>query len=289
MYRDYLNTLSQRFSASFSTIQGIYGFDYGPEFEIALADVLRSALPSDYGICRGHAISASGEYAGDDIFIYDHRRLPTLGVRDEREILRRDRIPIEAVYSYVEAKHSIVIKGDGDSSLSKACKQVSKVKELCAKRRPSPLNISDLPEGMDLAAWGGGTPQRLDPVFGMVVARNVREKEGSPIIDDPSEIRDLVEEHFKLTGDDHFPDAIIFGQDVFAYPYLESSEGGKAYVTPFYIPKKSDFAIAQKPGHGFPWGFVSLMYALEFIKLGPMPWRDILGSSLFAPDDSQDS
>jgi hypothetical protein len=43
-------------------------------------------------------------------------------------------VPIEATFCYIEAKHTLHLEGDDPQSLSRACEQVSKVKNLCATR-----------------------------------------------------------------------------------------------------------------------------------------------------------
>ena len=52
MYRNYIETLAKRFEAAFSTIEAGYNFDFGPEFEIALCRMLRTALPTRFGVSR---------------------------------------------------------------------------------------------------------------------------------------------------------------------------------------------------------------------------------------------
>ena len=62
-YRGYLKKMSERFEAEFKRIAAHYNFDHGPEFEIALCEVLRLVLPQKFGICRGFVVPADGEAA----------------------------------------------------------------------------------------------------------------------------------------------------------------------------------------------------------------------------------
>ena len=87
-----------------------YSFDYGPEFEIAVCEVLRIALPDRFGVARGYVVSADGSFAGDDIIIYEKARFPTLGLRGKDSYLKKEYIPAEAVYCYIEAKHTLHIE-----------------------------------------------------------------------------------------------------------------------------------------------------------------------------------
>ena len=107
---------------------------YGGEFEIAICQILREFLPNKYGICRGFVVSSDGEIAGDDIIIFDQERFPTLKLKGVGQYARKEQIPIEAVYAYIEAKHSINLLQKDNNSIFKAIKQVESVKRLCNKR-----------------------------------------------------------------------------------------------------------------------------------------------------------
>ena len=135
-YRNYLETLAKAVKHRFEQISAHYNFDNGDEFEIALCDLLREILPSKYGICRGHVISVDGQSAGDDLIIYDSERFPTLRIFPQERYDTKQDIPIEAVYAYIEAKHTLHINGDihDGQSLLKACSQVATVKRICETR-----------------------------------------------------------------------------------------------------------------------------------------------------------
>ena len=137
-YRNYLESLAKAFKYRFEPISTYYNFDSGDEFENALCYVLREILPSKYGICRGHVIPAEGQSAGDDMVIFDKERFPTLRLFPQESYDRKQDIPIEAVYAYIEAKYTLHINGginDGQS-LIKAWSQVAAVKVICEKREP---------------------------------------------------------------------------------------------------------------------------------------------------------
>src|SRR5690348_3133356 len=110
IYRNYVRTLSSRFEGMLNSIGAVYGFDYGDEFEFVLLETLRPLLPWQYGVCRGHLITQSGKQAGDDIIIFDRLRFPTLQLRGSGSY-RKEHVPIEAAYAYIEAKHTLVLEG----------------------------------------------------------------------------------------------------------------------------------------------------------------------------------
>jgi hypothetical protein len=134
MYHDYVKTLSKRFEANLTSIEVGQNFEYGPEFEIAICNTLRSALPDKYGIARGYVVNAEGTRAGDDIVIFERSRFPTLALRGRDDYARKEFIPIEAVYAYIEAKHTLNLDGEDDQSLQRALDQVGEVKQLCSER-----------------------------------------------------------------------------------------------------------------------------------------------------------
>jgi len=107
-YSDYVKTLSDRFQSNLNTIEAEHGFDYGPEFEVAICKTLRSALPDRYGIARGFVVNAQSVKAGDDIVIFERSRFPTLRLHDRDDYSRKEYIPIEAAYCYIEAKHTLI-------------------------------------------------------------------------------------------------------------------------------------------------------------------------------------
>src|SRR6266496_3746 len=105
-YGNYIQTISSKFNELISEISAEHNFEYGPEFEIALCKVLRILLPLKYGVCRGYATSFDGKVAGDDIIIFDQERFPTLRLLEDNTFAQKQHIPIEAIYVYIEAKHT---------------------------------------------------------------------------------------------------------------------------------------------------------------------------------------
>ena len=106
-YNDIIVNISRRFESELEYMSSIYNFDLGDEFEIAVCHVLRKILPIKYGICRGFVVDKSKNIAGDDIIIYDRMNFPNLRfLGQEDDYARKNQIPVEAVYAYIEAKHT---------------------------------------------------------------------------------------------------------------------------------------------------------------------------------------
>ena len=112
--------------------------EYGVAFEIVLCDTLSNTLPDRFGVCRGYVVTEHNESTGDDIVIFDRGSFPTLAMRRRDDWAGKEFVPAEAVYSYIEAKHTLHLTGDDGQSLSHACGQVQRVKQTASKRAPLP-------------------------------------------------------------------------------------------------------------------------------------------------------
>ena len=284
-YRNYVLTLSKKVAANLSTIETEHNFEYGSEFEIAVCQVLRSALADRFGIARGYVVNADGNAAGDDIVIFERSRFPTLALRDRDDYARKEFIPIEAVYCYIEAKHTLNLEGTDPQSFSYACEQISRVKELCSSRPSlSPNQIAPyLNVGAGItASTPPDFPTILNPMFCVLLARQVRRKKGDEVITDPGEIESI------LTGlnisSKEAPDIIILGENNLILPTLPDEQmGGSKLRSPFFIPGRSRYHIAKVDGGAFGVGLISIMAALDWIQLGVMPWHKILVDALGIP------
>jgi len=135
-YDNFVVELSRKFISRLDDIKADFNFDYGDEFEIAICEVLRSFLPTKFGICRGFVIDINGSKEGDDIIIYDQVNFPTIKSNNRNDFGRKENIPIEAVYAYIEAKHTL-----NKESFDKSVCQIAKVKKMCPnKSKDRPLS-----------------------------------------------------------------------------------------------------------------------------------------------------
>jgi hypothetical protein len=284
LYNDFVKTLANRVASSLDTIEVGHNFEYGAEYEIVLCETLRSALPDRFGIARGYAISAEGESAGDDILVFARERFPTLALRSRDDFARKEFVPIEAAYCYVEAKHTIHVSGTGPQSLQYACEQVSRVKGLCDKReRVLPGQIgpySNIGNGLAVNL-PPDFPQILNPSFGVVFARNVRANANSARITTSTQIEELV------TGlqiqVQNPPDLIVLGDSLVIVPSLQDEDGNKQYRSPFYIEGRSTYSLQVVDGNAFGIGFASILAALDWIELGVLPWHRLIVDALGIP------
>jgi hypothetical protein len=282
-YRDYVRILSQRFEALFLSIEAGYGFEFGTELEIVVCEALQSCLPTNYGVARGFAVDESGAKAGDDIILFEKSRFPTLAIRGQANFARKEFVPIDAIYSYLEAKHTVDLTGEGTQSLQHACRQVQDVKALCDKRpRKNPQEVRPY-----LTMGAGITvglpedfPTTLNPSHGVVLARHVRDKPGGKTLTDSREIEEII------TGQTlnyiPSPDLIVLGKDVVLMPYI-TKNGEKCVRSPFFIPERSGYHVIRVDGTAFGIAILWLLFALDWIDLGTMPWHRIIVDALGIP------
>ena len=256
-----------------------------------MCEALRDALPDRYGISRGYAVEERGRTAGDDVIIFERGRFPTLALRRRDDFARKEFIPIEAVYSYIEAKHTLELTGNGPQSLHHACEQVSQVKELCGQReRLGPDQIAPYQKvGFSIqGTTSPDFPEIVNPVLGVVFARRVRHSAGSPLLDNPVEINSFLAEHKISTKEK--PDLIVLGDNNLIVPTLPAPTPGQHLLrSPFFIQHRSAYHACMVEGVAFGIAFLSIMSALDWIQLGVMPWHRIIVDGLGIPYERRES
>lgn len=282
MYNDFISKVSKRFADEISNIEANHNFENGPEFEVAICNVLGEILPQKYGICRGYVVNARGDMQGDDIIVFDRMRFPTIrGL--EKNYSRKEQVPIEAVYAYLEAKHTLNINGDDDSSFARAVHQVSRVKLLCIQRQPVSLgNLAPYVE-LDLGKHVQplpGWPTTRNPIYGAVIARQVREKKGGAILTDSTQIQEHLQS-VTLKCEIH-PDIVVAGRHNLVVPTLCDDGSDEAHIpSPFFLHGRSHMNTVAMDDVAFGAALGFLLWALDWIQLGEMPWPDILRNCMW--------
>lgn len=285
LYRNFALTLSKRAAASLSTFEVGHNFEYGPEFEMVMCRVLRSALADRFGIARGYAVNVEGKIAGDDIVIFERGRFPTLALRDRDDYARKEFIPIDAAYCYIEAKHTLNLEGDDQQSLTFACEQISNVKALCSTRPP--LNPTQIAPYLNVSAGIQATtppefPRILNPPFGVLFARQVRQKKNEGILTDADQI-DSILRALNISAAEP-PDLLVLGENNLILPTLRDEKtGGYKVRSPFFLEGQSSYHTSKVDGVAFGVGFLSIMAALDWMQLGVMPWHKIIVNALGIP------
>lgn len=286
LYNDYVLKLSRVFENAISEIEAEHNFEYGSEFEITLCKSLRRAVPDKYGIRRGYVVSQDGTKAGEDIIIYDKARFPTLRISSNETYDKKEQVPIEAVYAYIEAKHSLEITANG--TYARACEQVATVKSLCDTREKMtpehltpylsfgsvPATPNDLPISHRVLIRPG-FPGHRNPVFGAVFARRVRVNGSRTETEDA----ELIHQHLSnfCPAFPHCPDVIVAGRSNIMLPVVRTEDRRAAtFSSPFIVQNQSTVQPLKVPGYAFGTGIALLLYALDWIHLGKLPWNTMI-------------
>jgi hypothetical protein len=268
LYGKYLNELSQAFEESLRRIQTNHNFEHGPEFEIAICETLRLILPDKYGICRGYVVDSAGDLAGDDIIIYDRIRFPTIRLEKEEKFDRKQRIPIEAAFIYIEAKNTLFLADGGGQSLEKSVNQVADVKKLVAKRKPVKV----------VATRQHNYPKIRNPMMGIIIANNVKDKQGGVILPDEDIVKGL-KGNGRIANGNIGPDIIVAGSNVIGLPFYKSTNNEYEMVLPF---AQQDTLLVPNiaPGVAFGTMVAAILLSMEWVVLGPIPWPSVIADGL---------
>ncbi len=273
MYQEYLLRLSRKVSARLDEIEANYNFDYGDEFEIALCDLLADILPNRYGVCRGFLVSPEGKKAGDDIIVYDRMRFPTLRSSISNSYALKEEIPIEAVLTYIECKHTLHVvdeKGNPEN-LFTAIHQVRNAKQLISTRQPKE-NIEyseDVTWRGVVRDWPHQHPPLKNPPFGIIMSRTAG----------PSTTVESINKS-KIIGSNS-PDLIIAGNDIIVTPSANLGPDG-IKSTLYYDEKFNHPLLADKAENmAYGLGLATLMAALEWIELLPINWASALNAGFW--------
>ena len=279
LFGNHVINLSKKIEEAFENIEAEFNFDNGPEFEVALCKILRSYLPNKYGICRGFVINSEGIKRGDDIIIFDQERFPTLRLLPKSDFSIKEQIPIEAVYAYIEAKHTLT-----KESFAKSVKQIIEVKKLCSQRDKMGLYQNDpyIRSNLRTPTPVDHLPDYRNPIFAMIFSRFAKGSK-SDIISGSSSPTDsfLREELSKLTKEKYefFPELIVAGKSNFLSTAFIRNEENKPTIFHLADRPSSGYQIIERPNLAFGISFAHLMAAIDWIRLGKMPWEEIINES----------
>jgi hypothetical protein len=147
------------------------------------------------------------------------------------------------------------------------------LKEVCAKSSliPSPpvYHIDIDP----MAGW----PETRNPIFGAVISHQTRPRAGGVVLTEPGEV------YSALTNaplpPKPWPDLVIADKTTLMMPIVETDQG-VGYQSPFMVSPVSVLDTWQREGLAFAIGMCSLLFALDYIRLGVMPWMKILADGV---------
>lgn len=270
-YNDFIEKISKRFETRFNEIDPEWNFDIGNEFEVCLATLFSEILPEKYGVCRGFVTPKSGAPKGDDIIIYDQVSVPLIRPPIEQQFVRKENVPLEATYAYVEAKNTIEIKNSEERNyIVKAVKQTAEIKNLERVER----KFNELVKGVNFENHSStirkGWPTIWNPMFTAVFARGARID--GKLVDDPHTIKSVLK---NLELPKNSPDLLVIGPNLILVPHVREDKTD-TYFSPFLMEDTGTLLMWEVPGLAYGAGLASILYALQNIRLGEMPWRDVI-------------
>jgi len=282
MYGGFVQSMAAAFENAMSGIEAEYNFDLGNEFEIVLCNVLRRMLPQRFGICRGFVVNRLGDTAGDDVLIYDRMRFPTARLLCE-DFSRKEKVPIDAMLAYIEAKHTLEIEGESSLSLTHALKQAGKVKALCERRPAVPLtHIADgvVFEGPGISVKAPlGWPAKRNPFYSAIMARHVRIRAGQARVTNAASINKKLLALSNLSSP--LPDLIVAGRSNVVVPNFTHGDIKDMCLSPFIlVPGGGGLSACIAEGNGFGLAVAHLLWALDYIALNKMPWAAIFDDAV---------
>ncbi|WP_437973793.1 DUF6602 domain-containing protein [Sorangium sp. So ce295] len=276
-YNDWFGNIVERMDQEFKAIRAVHNIERGEEFEKALCRALRALLPERAGVCRGYIVDRDNNMQGDDIIVYDAARFPTLRACG-RDLAVKEQVPAEAVLAYIEAKHTLyaqekVLKKHEGQSLAKACSQISAIKAL--KRAPMPLEAF-APKFLAPPAWfkrRRGFPSIRNPWYAAIWALNLNVGKGA----EPTE---ALASRFETFGDvpiDRLPDVVAAGS-VIMNPCVYNEKDLGRQIRPF-VTEDTQIAFTGSV-RALGLAAVHLIWAIEDIMLGDIPWPALLHDEL---------
>jgi hypothetical protein len=276
LYNDFIINLSEKFNRRLEEIESDFNFELGDEFEYAICDILQDLLPDNFGVTRGFVVNKDGSKKGDDIIIYDRNRFPTLRFHNKGQFHRLENIPIEAVYAYIEAKHTIEYKTqDEKCSFTKAFRQASEAKELISQREASDIfsfnpyfkNIPLINNNLKPSSL----PKINNPAFSCIIARNFKYV-GDKIQKVDINSLDFLINNVLIPKQAFIPDLIVLNKDIVFYPRIFENGEFKEGALFNHNADNHSYQILIRPNIAYGIFLSHLLFAIDWIKLGKMPW-----------------
>lgn len=263
-YKDYLNNISRQAQLFYESILATYNIDYGDEYEIAVCKFLKLILPKRYSVCRGHIVAFDDTTSkGDDIIIYDNTSFPKVRLYED-DLSIKQYIPLEAVYAYIELKHTLYI----ENNFTTAIEQIADAKNLELKRNRRDLTqIRDRSNNLGNIALTAGInkclywPEYRNPMFGCIISRFIKFSESNKRDVTKKEINDFIAN----SDSNLLPDLIIAGNNFLCLPVIKKDK--KAILNSPFVKKGESQLVTIEDNNSIGIGIINLLRALEFIEL----------------------
>lgn len=277
LYDNLIVKLAEKFTRRIEEIESDFNFELGDEFEFAICEILQSLLPDKFGVTRGFVVNKDGSKKGDDIIIYDRNRFPTLRFHEKNQFHRLENIPIEAVFAYIEAKHTIEYNiNNKNSTFFKAFKQSSEAKELISKRAPANIfsfnpYFVETPFVSKPLKKSNNIPPISNPAFSCIIARNFKFNGMKKELVDLSSI-DFLIKNLLIPKQEIIPDLIVLNKDIVLHPRVYENGEFKEGALFNFKEENLAYQVLIRPNIAYGIFLTHLLFAIDWIKLGKMPW-----------------
>jgi hypothetical protein len=278
-YNKLVESISTAIENKLKEISARYNFDLGEEFEIAICELLATILPEKYGICRGFIVAQDDSFAGDDIIIYDRNGFPTLRLFERQKYDKKQEIPIEAVYAYIEAKHTLhLIDEKSGQGLYKACQQIGAIKNLKRERRALTAIDPYINIGEGFHVNRPNWPQYTNPLYCAILSRFVRnDTKGEEL--KPEEVFNSLKKAV-FPANVLRPDLIVLGPKNIIFPTRTIGPKQMLFESPFNVEGVNGPTHRTTNCSALALGIIIMLYALDIIKLDKMPYVEIIKEQL---------
>lgn len=260
-YDGFVERLSKKALLRLGEIESVHSFGLGEEFEVALCHLLTECLPERFGVCRGFVVNREGDKAGDDLIVFDKLSFPVLRRMEDNRFATKQYVPIEAVYCYIECKHSLT----SASVFTKALDQTAKVKKLLFQRigKSNPdYEVEEPVHNGKVLGWPRSFPKLKNQPFCAIFSRNA-----SNFFPD------------EMPKDHTSPDLIVMGEDHIATQTVKRDVDGMKTALFFDDLNGTPLVKEHVPGNAFGIGIITLFYALGWLELKEIDWATVLNSS----------
>ena len=223
-------------------------------------------LPTKYGVCRGHIVTHDDRQTGDDLIIYDREGTPTLRMLPQDDYARKEFIPVESVYAYIEAKSTLSL--DKDGTYARAITQVAAAKLLPRRDRSHSELLLGFETDFPITLGDLVHPKRANPMYGAIISRSLK------LGDDGVAPLQLPSGNSRL-----LPDLVVAGRDYVGVPVVIEGDRAKLRV---FRDTADQLLVRKVPNRALAIGVLILLNALYFIDLGVVNWREVFLEELNA-------
>ena len=128
-----------------------------------------------------------------------------------------------------------------------------------------------------------GWPEKRNQVYTAVIARYIRRTRKDYHLTDSAAIETELGSRGTVTTNFPPPDLVIAGSSNLVLPSVLHEHGKNSIQSPFMISDGGSLASIRADGLAFGVGLCHLLWAMDYIALGTLPWTAIMQDALNLP------